>query len=70
MFSKKFTKIEKNLHHRFDNYLVSVKSTVKIWSIFVVFLENTNFSTQCHNKKEVETDKYEFCFDIEIYLNR
>ena len=24
-------------------YVVSVKSTVKIWSIFVAFLENTNF---------------------------
>ena len=43
MFSKKATKIEKNLHHRFDAYLVKFKSTLKIWSIFVAFLENMNF---------------------------
>ena len=46
MFSKKATKIEKNLHRRFDTYLVNVKSTVKIWSIFVAFLENVNFNSQ------------------------
>ena len=40
MSSKKATKIEKNLHRQFDSYLVNVKSTVKIWSIFVAFLEN------------------------------
>ena len=28
---------------RFDTYLVNVKLTAKIWSIFVVFLENMNF---------------------------
>ena len=27
------------------HYVVSVKSTVKIFSIFVAFLENTNFTT-------------------------
>ena len=43
MFSKKATKIEKNLHRQFDTYLVNVKSTVKIWSIFVAFLDNMNF---------------------------
>ena len=43
MFSKKATRIEKNLHHRFDTYLVNVKLTGKIWSIFVAFLENINF---------------------------
>ena len=44
MFSKKAIKIDKNLHRRFDiTYVVSVKSTVKISSIFVAFLENTNF---------------------------
>ena len=43
MFSKKATKIEKNIHRQFDTYLVNVKSTVKIWSIFVAFLENMNF---------------------------
>ena len=26
------------------HYVVSVKSSVKIWSIFVAFLENTNFN--------------------------
>ena len=36
----------KNLPHRFDVYLVSVKSTVKILSIFVAFLENMNFSVK------------------------
>ena len=44
MFSKKATKIEKNLHSRFDTYLENVKLTVKIWSIFVAFLENMNFT--------------------------
>ena len=44
IFSKKATKIEKHLHCRFDTYLVNVKSTVKIWSIFVAFLENMNFN--------------------------
>jgi hypothetical protein len=44
MFSKKATKIEKNLYHRFDTYLVNVKSTVKIWSIFVAYLESMNFT--------------------------
>ena len=43
MFSKKTTKIEKNLHQQFDTYLVNVKSKVKIWSIYVAFLENMNF---------------------------
>ena len=42
MFSKKATKIEKNLHRRFDTYC-NVKSMVKISSIFVAFLENMNF---------------------------
>ena len=39
MFSKKAV----NLHSRFDVYLVSVKSTVKILPTFVAFLENINF---------------------------
>ena len=35
----------RNLHRRFDiMYLVSVKSTVKISTFFVAFLENTNFN--------------------------
>ena len=53
MFSKKATKIEKNLHLRFDTYLVNVKSMVKIWSIFVAFLENVNFNGSCPAKSEV-----------------
>ena len=44
MSSKKATEIEKNLHQQFDTYLVTVKSTVKIWSILVAFLENMNFT--------------------------
>ena len=39
MFSKKATKIDEIF-----TYVVSVKSTVKILSIFVAFLENTNFT--------------------------
>ena len=34
----------RNLHRRFDVYLVSVKSTVKTLSFFVAFLENMNFN--------------------------
>ena len=44
MFSKKATKIDQNLHRWFDIYWISVKLTVKIFSIFVAFLENMNFS--------------------------
>ena len=44
MFSKKATKIEKIFTVNLTlKYLVNVKSTVKIWSIFVAFLENMNF---------------------------
>ena len=32
---------------QFDTYLVNVKSTVKISSFFVAFLENMNFKDQC-----------------------
>ena len=46
MFSKKATKIDKNLHHAFDTYLVNVKLKVKILSIFVAFLENMNFNNK------------------------
>ena len=42
----------KNLHRWFDTYLVKVKSTVKIWSIFVAFLENMNFKS-CSLQKVV-----------------
>ena len=41
MFSKKATKIDK-ISPSIWHYVVSVKSTVKISSIFVAFLENTN----------------------------
>ena len=44
MFSKRVTKIEKNVQHGFDTYLENVKSMVKIFSIFVAFLENMNFT--------------------------
>ena len=47
VFSKKATKFEKNIHHRFDTYrLHTVKSTLKISSIFVAFFENTNFKNR------------------------
>ena len=44
MFSKKATKIDKIFTVDLTFYVVSVKSTVKILSIFVAFLENTNFT--------------------------
>ena len=43
MFFKKATKIEKIFTNEIDNYLVNTKSMVKIWSIFVAFLEKMNF---------------------------
>ena len=46
MFSKKATKIEKNLHRQFDTYLVNVKTTVKICSTFVAFLKTMNFTRE------------------------
>ena len=47
MFSKKASKIDKNLHRQFDDmyYVVNVKSMVKILSILVAFLENMNCNT-------------------------
>ena len=42
MAPKKATKIDEIF--TVDKYVVSVKLTVKISSIFVVFLENTNFT--------------------------
>ena len=43
LFSKKATKIDE-IFTSFDiKYVVIVKSTVKISSFFVAFLENTNF---------------------------
>jgi hypothetical protein len=45
MFSKKATKIEKFFTVDLTlTYLVNVKSTMNIWSIFVAFLENMNFT--------------------------
>ena len=59
MFSKKATEIDKIFTVNLPlKYLVSVKSTVKILSIFVAFLENMNFkyvvsnlanSNYCHS---------------------
>ena len=43
MFSKKATKIDKIF---IVEYVVSVKQTVKISSLFVAFLENTNFTSK------------------------
>ena len=53
MFSKKATKFEKNLHRLFD-YVVSVKSMVKISSIVVAFLENMNFTKDAGCPEEVD----------------
>ena len=45
MFSKKTTTIEKIFTvHLTLTYLANVKSAVKIWSIFVSFLENMSFT--------------------------
>ena len=39
LFSKKATKIKRNIHNLFDTYILhNVKSTVKISSTFVAFL--------------------------------
>ena len=35
---------ELNFHRQFDTYLVNIKLTVKIWSIFVALLEIMNFN--------------------------
>ena len=45
MFSKKAIKIDEILDLTFDTYIYlhSVKSKLEILSIFVAFLENTNF---------------------------
>ena len=44
MFSKKATKFEKIFTVDLTlTYVVNVKLTVKIWSIFVTFLKNMNF---------------------------
>ena len=45
MFSKKATKFDK-IFTTIWHYVVSVKSTVKITSNFVAFLENMNFTTR------------------------
>ena len=47
MFSKKATKNDK-FSPSIWRYVVNVKSTVKISSIFVAFLENMNFMASCH----------------------
>ena len=46
MFSKKATKIDQIFTVDLTlTYLVNIKSTVKIWSIFVAFSEKMNFDT-------------------------
>jgi hypothetical protein len=47
MFSKKATKIDKIF--TISRYIVIVKLTVKILSIFVAFLENMNFTSANKN---------------------
>ena len=44
MFSRKATKIDKIFEWSIWRYVVSVKSMLKILSIFVAFLENMNFT--------------------------
>ena len=44
MFSKKATKIDEIFTVNLTLHVVDVKSTVKISSIFVAFLENMNFT--------------------------
>ena len=51
MFSKKATKIDEIFTVNLTFYVVSVKATVKILSIFVAFLENMNFKRFSINKK-------------------
>ena len=56
MFSKKATQTDEILlHHQFDINLV--KSTVKILSIFVAFLENMNFKMKIAWKLHVTAMK-------------
>ena len=52
MFSNK-AKSGKNLNHQFDTYLSNVKSTMKIWSIFVAFLENMNLKEEPSSKDNI-----------------
>ena len=60
MFSKKAIKKLPKLHHRFDIYLVRVKSTVKILSLFVAFSGNMNInfhlsgSTESFDKQQTQ----------------
>ena len=56
MFSKKATKLTKSSPWIW-HYVVSVKSTVKILSIFVAFLENTNFKLACSIIREFRVHK-------------
>ena len=66
MFSKKATKIEKIF--TVDTYLVNVKSMVKIWSIFVAFLENMNFKKKGAKLSSVGfTNGGQFSSDICCY---
>lgn len=54
MFSKKAIKIDEILDLTFDTYIYlhSVKSKLEILSIFVVFLENTNFNSVSYFERD------------------
>jgi hypothetical protein len=53
MFSKKTTKFDKS-SLAIWRYVVSVKSMVKILSIFVAFLENMNFNKPFNSEFSVQ----------------
>ena len=53
MFSKKATKIEKVFTVDLTLTLVNVKLTVKIWSIFVAYLENIKFTGSTFEQNRV-----------------
>ena len=53
MLSKKAKKIDEIFIVDLTLYLVNVKSTVKILSIFVAFLENTNFRIMSFHLSEI-----------------
>ena len=64
MFSKKATKIDEIF--TVDLTLCSVKSTVKISSIFVAFLENMNFTRNWFSKFGIEDNMK--CLDFRLIV--
>ena len=57
-----------NIHCQFDTYLANGKSMVKIWSIFVAFLENMNFKKKGAKLSSVGfTNGGQFSSDICCY---